>query len=154
MSVDWPRYELGAGEVEQILDLAGRVADDPGEPEFYDRRHDLREQLPAGLRGIVVALRDQRLRVLGLAAVFVIVIQFVLGGKSYYPGGIYTFCFAAGSQLLGDSHYIDRARQLAHTALDYFTPEGLLFGEGHPLKLVSAKGWHSYVHYQQVCALC
>ena len=37
------------------------------------------------------------LRVVGIAAVFVIVAQFVLGGKAYYPGGIYTFCFAAGA---------------------------------------------------------
>ena len=34
---------------------------------------------------------------MGIAAVFVIVAQFVLGGKAYYPGGIYTFCFAAGA---------------------------------------------------------
>ena len=51
-----------------------------------------------------------------------------------------TFCFAVSGQLLGNSHYLDRARELAHTALGYFTPWGLLFGEGHPLKLVSAKG--------------
>lgn len=36
-------------------------------------------------------------RCLGIAAVFVIVIFFVLGGKPYYPGGIFTFLFAAGS---------------------------------------------------------
>ena len=30
-----------------------------------------------------------------------IVAQFVLGGKAYYPGGIYTFCFAAGAVALG-----------------------------------------------------
>ncbi|MBS2965966.1 TauD/TfdA family dioxygenase [Actinocrinis puniceicyclus] len=57
MSADWPSYELGTGEVEQILDLAGRVAQDPGEPEFYDLRHDLREQLPAGLRGFLEEFR-------------------------------------------------------------------------------------------------
>jgi hypothetical protein len=50
-----------------------------------------------------------------------------------------SFCFALCGHVLGDSHYLDRARELAHTTLDYFTPEGLLFGEGHPLKLVSAK---------------
>ena len=31
----------------------------------------------------------------------VIVAQFVLGGKPYYPGGIYTFLFAAGAAALG-----------------------------------------------------
>jgi len=49
------------------------------------------------------------------------------------------FCFAICGQVLGESHYLDRARELAHTALDYFTPENLLYGEGHPLKLVSPK---------------
>ena len=50
-----------------------------------------------------------------------------------------SFCFAVCGQVLGESNYIERARQLAHTALDYFTPENLLYGEGHPLKLVSPK---------------
>ena len=36
-------------------------------------------------------------RALGLACVGVIVLQFVLGGKAYYPGGAYTFLFAAGA---------------------------------------------------------
>ncbi len=36
----------------------------------------------------------------GVAAVAVIVAQFVLGGKGYYPGGVYTFCFAAGATAL------------------------------------------------------
>jgi hypothetical protein len=36
-------------------------------------------------------------RCLGIAAVFVIVIFFILGGKPYYPGGIFMFLFAAGS---------------------------------------------------------
>src|SRR5215469_12260683 len=49
------------------------------------------------------------------------------------------FCFAICGQVLGESHYLDRARELAHTALDYFTPENLLYGEGHPLKSVSPK---------------
>jgi hypothetical protein len=38
--------------------------------------------------------------VVGVAAVAVIVAQFVLGGKGYYPGGIYTFCFAARATAL------------------------------------------------------
>jgi hypothetical protein len=50
-----------------------------------------------------------------------------------------TCCFAMCSQVLEDSHYMDRARQMAHTVVEYFTPHGLLFGEGHPLTLVSAK---------------
>jgi hypothetical protein len=56
--------------------------------------------VPLWVGGIVWALRDTRLRAIGIAAGFVIVIQFVLGGKPYYPGGIYTFCFAAGAAAL------------------------------------------------------
>lgn len=50
------------------------------------------------------------------------------------------FAFAMCGQVLGDSHYLERAREMAHTALDYFTPSGLLFGEGHPQKGLSPKG--------------
>ncbi len=49
------------------------------------------------------------------------------------------YCFALCGQLLSDSHYTDRARKLAHTVLDYFTENGLLYGEGHPLDDLSAK---------------
>ena len=59
--------------------------------------------VPLWVGGIRWALRDPRLRVVGVAAVTVIVVQFVLGGKGYYPGGIYTFCFAAGATALGSS---------------------------------------------------
>jgi len=51
-----------------------------------------------------------------------------------------SYCLALCSQVLGDSHLRDRARQLAHTSLDYFTPNGILYGEGHPLKAVTRKG--------------
>jgi hypothetical protein len=57
--------------------------------------------VPLWVRGIAWALRDRLFRVVGVAAVWVLVIQFVLGGKPYYPGGIYTFCFAAGAAALG-----------------------------------------------------
>jgi 4-amino-4-deoxy-L-arabinose transferase-like glycosyltransferase len=53
--------------------------------------------VPLWAGGIVWALRQPRLRVVGVAAVTVIGVQFALGGKGYYPGGIYTFCFAAGA---------------------------------------------------------
>ncbi|MCU1248595.1 MAG: hypothetical protein JWQ49_1624, partial [Edaphobacter sp.] len=41
-------------------------------------------------------------------------------------------CFALCAQVLGDHHYNDRAHALAHATVDYFTPNNLLFGEGHP----------------------
>ena len=56
--------------------------------------------VPLWVRGLVWALRDAKFRAVGIAAVFVLVAQFVLGGKAYYPGGIFTFCFAAGAAAL------------------------------------------------------
>ena len=50
-----------------------------------------------------------------------------------------TFCFATAAQVLEEPRYLDRARQLAHAALEYFTPNGLPFGEGHPLKSLTPK---------------
>lgn len=50
-----------------------------------------------------------------------------------------SFCFALCARALGDSHYEERARTLAHNALDYFTPNGLLFGEGHPQTGLTSK---------------
>jgi hypothetical protein len=48
-------------------------------------------------------------------------------------------CFALCAQVLGEHHYTDRARQLAHASLEYFTPNNLLFGEGHPQTASTAK---------------
>jgi 4-amino-4-deoxy-L-arabinose transferase-like glycosyltransferase len=56
--------------------------------------------VPLWVGGIAWALRDARLRVVGVAAAAVILAQFALGGKGYYPGGVYTFCFAAGATAL------------------------------------------------------
>jgi len=51
-----------------------------------------------------------------------------------------TLAFQLCGRVLGDSHYFDRARALAQEVMGQFTPDGLLFGEGHPLKGVSPKG--------------
>jgi len=58
-----------------------------------------------------VTMREARLRPAGIAAVFVIVAQFVLGGKPYYPGAVYVLLFAAGSAGLS----LGRARTAAYT---------------------------------------
>jgi hypothetical protein len=50
-----------------------------------------------------------------------------------------SLCFLLCGQLLGNSHYLDRAHELAHATLEYFTPNGFLFGEGHPLNGLTAK---------------
>jgi Dolichyl-phosphate-mannose-protein mannosyltransferase len=56
---------------------------------------------PLWVRGAAWALRSALYRPVGIAAVAVICAQFVLGGKPYYPGGSYTFLFAAGATALG-----------------------------------------------------
>jgi 4-amino-4-deoxy-L-arabinose transferase-like glycosyltransferase len=57
--------------------------------------------VPLWVSGAAWALRSGRYRPIGIAAVTVICAQFVLGGKTYYPDGIYTFLFAAGAAALG-----------------------------------------------------
>jgi hypothetical protein len=55
---------------------------------------------PVWISGVVWSLRrgaGRPFRALGIACVAVIVVQFVLGGKAYYPGGAYTFLLAAGA---------------------------------------------------------
>jgi hypothetical protein len=48
-------------------------------------------------------------------------------------------CFAICAQVLNEPHYLDRARQLAHASMDYFTENNLLFGEGHPQTAITSK---------------
>lgn len=65
--------------------------------------------VPLWVRGIRWTLRHPLLRVVGIAALFVLAAQFILGGKAYYPGGIYTFCFAAGAVSLEGRPWRGRA---------------------------------------------
>ncbi|MGB7265571.1 MAG: hypothetical protein WBC92_08660 [Terracidiphilus sp.] len=51
-----------------------------------------------------------------------------------------TLAFQLSGQVLGDTHYAERARALAHQVMNQFTPDGFLFGEGHPLQGLSPKG--------------
>ncbi len=54
---------------------------------------------PLWVTGLIWALRSERARAFRPAAIgcgLAIVLQFVLGGKPYYPGGAYTFLLAAG----------------------------------------------------------
>ncbi|HLK00076.1 MAG TPA: glycosyltransferase family 39 protein [Streptosporangiaceae bacterium] len=56
--------------------------------------------VPVWIGGMRWLLRDpagREFRPLGVAALIVIALQFVLGGKPYYAGGIYTCLFAAGA---------------------------------------------------------
>jgi hypothetical protein len=56
--------------------------------------------VPLWITGAAWSLRSARYRPLGIAAVTVIGLQFVLGGKPYYPDAVYTFLFAAGAAAL------------------------------------------------------
>jgi hypothetical protein len=51
-----------------------------------------------------------------------------------------TLAFQLCGRVLGESHYFDRARTLAHEVMAQFTHDGFLAGEGHPLKGVTPKG--------------
>jgi hypothetical protein len=56
--------------------------------------------VPLWIRGAVWSLRSARYRPVGIATVTVICLQFVLGGKPYYPDASYTFLFAGGATAL------------------------------------------------------
>ncbi len=58
---------------------------------------------PVWVAGLAWSLRSAQARAfrpLAIACLIVIAAQFVLGGKAYYPGGVYTFLFAAGATAL------------------------------------------------------
>jgi hypothetical protein len=52
-----------------------------------------------------------------------------------------TYCFALCSQILDEPHYLERGRNLAHTCLNYLSKNYLIYGEGHPIRSLSAKGF-------------
>ena len=51
-----------------------------------------------------------------------------------------TYAFALCGELLDEDRYTRRAHLLANAAIEYFTPNQLLFGEGHPQTAISRKG--------------
>jgi hypothetical protein len=51
-----------------------------------------------------------------------------------------TLAFVLCGRVLGEGHYLERGRTLAHEVLSQFTEDGFLVGEGHPLRSVSPKG--------------
>jgi hypothetical protein len=60
-------------------------------------------------------------------------------GNINYPISA-AYAFSLSAEALGRHDYEDRARGLAHASLDYFTQNGLLYGEGHPHDRVTPKG--------------
>ena len=51
-----------------------------------------------------------------------------------------SLAFVLCGHVLKNEHYIERGRELAHQVLEQITTDGFLFGEGHPLRGVTAKG--------------
>lgn len=64
---------------------------------------------------------DRRWRALALTSVFVLVLQFVLGGKPYYSGGIFVLLFAAGAVAIEQRWLLRRARGATS-----FTPASMM----------------------------
>ena len=60
-------------------------------------------------------------------------------GNINYPVSS-AYAFSLGAEALDRPDYDARAKALAHASLDYFTPNGLLFGEGHPQRGLTPKG--------------
>ena len=60
-------------------------------------------------------------------------------GNINYPVSA-SYAFSLGAEVFERPDYEAHARELAHASLDYFTPNGLLFGEGHPQRARTAKG--------------
>jgi hypothetical protein len=70
---------------------------------------------PVWVAGVIWSLRSaeaRRFRPVAIACVVAIVLQFVLGGKAYYPGAVYTFLLAAGSVPL--ERWLAARRPLVH----------------------------------------
>lgn len=51
-----------------------------------------------------------------------------------------SLAFYLCGQVLGESRYLQRGREMAHKVMQQFSPDGFLFGEGHPLQGLSPKG--------------
>ncbi len=79
-----------------------------------------------------VATRAQWKDRLAAAAKFLDGFITIETGNVNYPVTA-TLAFQLCGQVLGEAHYFDRARALAHEVMGQFTPDGFLFGEGHPL---------------------
>jgi hypothetical protein len=62
-------------------------------------------------------------------------------GNINYPVSA-SYAFALCGQVLGESHYAERAHNLAHTCIQYLSrPNHLIYGEGHPIRDLSPKGF-------------
>ena len=76
---------------------------------------------------------------LGAAAKFLDGFITIETGNVNYPVTS-SLAFYLCGQVLGEGRYLQRGREMAHEAMRQFSPDGFLFGEGHPLQGVSSKG--------------
>jgi hypothetical protein len=60
-------------------------------------------------------------------------------GNINYPIST-AYAFSLGAEVLARDAYVAKARDFAQASLEFFTPNGLLFGEGHPQRGRTAKG--------------
>ncbi len=60
-------------------------------------------------------------------------------GNINYPVSA-SYAFSLSAEALGRHDYEDRAKSLAHASLEFFTQNGLLYGEGHPRDRLTPKG--------------
>ncbi len=83
---------------------------------------------PVWIAGLWWSLRSpagKRYRPLAIACAFVILAQFVLGGKPYYPGGAYTYLFAAGA-VVTERWLADRGRRQTVVTFGLIVVGGLI----------------------------
>ena len=87
---------------------------------------------------LIGGIREQWTARLAKAAKFLDGFISIQTGNINYP---ITSCyaFALFGQLLQEPHYTERAHKLAHEALGYFSTNGFIYGEGHPLDGLSPK---------------
>ena len=89
---------------------------------------------------IDVTLRNRLLRRLRQAGGFVRK-EFTLSYGNVNYGICGSYCLALLGHMLGETEWLERARELAHEALQYLTaPNGLIYGEGRPENRVSPQG--------------
>jgi len=62
-----------------------------------------------------------------------------IGGNINYPITC-AYTMAVAHAVTKEEKYAAKARELAHNTKDYFTEDGLLYGEGHDRRFVSPKG--------------
>jgi len=99
----------------------------------------LAESLCVGGDLLPSPLRDRWIDRLAHAARYLDANMTMATGNINYPVTA-SLAFLLAGQTLHEPRYLTRAGEFAYGSLDYFTPSGLLFGEGHPQTGTTPKG--------------